>query len=269
MASVQQQFATRIQEFVVQVPDEFILRIVSSLQEASTEEWQYLRAHVVQSVPSIAIQEKIEDLLDFWYINMPEIDSNGLALALLAAHEANAYQRKHQNIELVWTGPESQLIPLRRTDQALLQLINGATDRILIVSFAVYKARGIVDALVKAGKRGVSITVLVESPEDDAIDMAYDPIQSFGVEIRSYARFYFWPVEKRPLSPEGRHGSLHAKVAVADGQTLFISSANLTQYAMNLNMEMGVLIQGGSLPGQVEQHFKRMIESGIIQSIDD
>jgi len=48
---------------------------------------------------------------------------------------------------------------------------------------------------------------------------------------------------------------LHAKLAVADGESLFISSANLTNAAMQLNMELGVLICGGELPAQVVKHF--------------
>ena len=39
------------------------------------------------------------------------------------------------------------------------------------------------------------------------------------------------------------------KVAVADGNTCFITSANLTGYAMERNMEAGVLISGGTFPG--------------------
>jgi phosphatidylserine/phosphatidylglycerophosphate/cardiolipin synthase-like enzyme len=36
------------------------------------------------------------------------------------------------------------------------------------------------------------------------------------------------------------------KVAVADGSICFITSANLTGYAMEKNMEMGVLIEVGN-----------------------
>ena len=47
--------------------------------------------------------------------------------------------------------------------------------------------------------------------------------------------------EQRPRPPDGRHGSLHATAAVADGKALFISSTNLTEDAMALDMELGVL----------------------------
>jgi phosphatidylserine/phosphatidylglycerophosphate/cardiolipin synthase-like enzyme len=267
MTSIPQQFATRIQEFTSQVPEEFIHKIVTALHESTDDEWKSLRAHVVRSVPLDSVQEKLEDLLDFWYIYLPEINADGLALALLTAIEVNAFHRQYQKIDLVWTGPESQIIPFRRTDQALLQLINSAEMRILVVSFTVYKAKDIVDALIFAGQRGVSIKILVESREEDTGKLDYDPIQAFGPEIHNYAEFYNWPMDNRPLSPDGRHGSLHAKVAVADGQRLFISSANLTGYAMNLNMEMGVLIEGGTLPGNVETHFEALIDKDVVRRI--
>ena len=84
-----------------------------------------------------------------------------------------------------------------------------------------------------------------------------------GKEIRRTARIFIWPLEMRPRTEDGKHGSLHAKVAVADGGTLLISSANLTEYAMSLNMELGLLVRGGALPGQVAAHLTQLIEKGI------
>ncbi len=56
---------------------------------------------------------------------------------------------------------------------------------------------------------------------------------------------------------------LHVKCAIADGQRLFLSSANLTEYAFTINMELGLLITGGALPEQVEKHFHQMIQQGV------
>jgi phosphatidylserine/phosphatidylglycerophosphate/cardiolipin synthase-like enzyme len=75
---------------------------------------------------------------------------------------------------------------------------------------------------------------------------------------------YLWPTEGRSKGGTGRPGILHVKCAVADGRWLFLSSANLTEYAFSINMELGVLVTGGSTPGQVEAHFGRMIESGVL-----
>jgi len=57
---------------------------------------------------------------------------------------------------------------------------------------------------------------------------------------------------------------LHLKCAVADGNRMFLSSANFTEYAFTINMELGLLVTGGKLPGQVERHFERLIESGTL-----
>ncbi len=40
-------------------------------------------------------------------------------------------------------------------------------------------------------------------------------------------------------------------------------AVNLTGYALNLNMEMGLLVRGGNLPGRAAGHLKRLIEEGV------
>lgn len=73
---------------------------------------------------------------------------------------------------------------------------------------------------------------------------------------------YIWPADKRLRDQNGRHGALHVKCAVADQRVLFLSSANLTDHALSLNMELGVLIRGGDAAPAVWRHFQRMIEQG-------
>ena len=65
----------------------------------------------------------------------------------------------------------------------------------------------------------------------------------------------------------GNAGVLHAKCVVADGRWLFISSANLTEHAFTVNMELGVLISGGKLPLRVEEHFDGLIASGALSPL--
>lgn len=36
---------------------------------------------------------------------------------------------------------------------------------------------------------------------------------------------------------------------------------------MNLNMELGVLIRGGELPGQARQHFEWLIGAGALRRV--
>ena len=61
--------------------------------------------------------------------------------------------------------------------------------------------------------------------------------------------------------------SLHAKFAVADEAALFVSSANLTEYAFNFNMELGLLARGGDLPARAVSHLRRLMEERVLLPI--
>jgi hypothetical protein len=46
-----------------------------------------------------------------------------------------------------------------------------------------------------------------------------------------------------------------------------VSSANLTEFAMNLNMELGVLARGGALPASIGAHFRWLMEERILMPV--
>ncbi len=65
-------------------------------------------------------------------------------------------------------------------------------------------------------------------------------------------------------------GSYFLLVSIVVALTILIpavllSSANLTEFAMNLNMEMGVYLKGTALPGEIHDHLHRLILSGTLQ----
>ena len=61
--------------------------------------------------------------------------------------------------------------------------------------------------------------------------------------------------------------SLHVKCAVADRQRLLVSSANLTEYALTKNMELGVLVEGGEVPARVQEHLEALLQRRILQPL--
>jgi phosphatidylserine/phosphatidylglycerophosphate/cardiolipin synthase-like enzyme len=85
--------------------------------------------------------------------------------------------------------------------------------------------------------------------------------------VAACSAVYYWPKEKRGQDEKGKVGILHVKCAVADGLRLFLSSANLTEYAFTINMELGVLVTGGKLPAQVQEHFERLISNGTLARV--
>jgi phosphatidylserine/phosphatidylglycerophosphate/cardiolipin synthase-like enzyme len=203
--------------------------------------------------------------LDRWRNEAPGIDARTVAVALQTAALSEKCHRDSQSVELVWTGPEIEGIPFRRTEQAIQQVLDSAKHRITLVSYAVYKIPRIREALVRAAHRGVRIKVIVETPNRIEGQAEYDTIQALGDQVAAVSSVYYWPEAQRARDKANKPGILHVKCAVADGRSLFLSSANLTEYAFTINMELGLLVAGGPLPCRVEEQFDRMIELGILE----
>ena len=110
-------------------------------------------------------------------------------------------------------------------------------------------------------------TWCVETPNKIEGQAEYDTIQALGDQVGAVSAVYYWPEEQRAQDDGGKHGILHVKCAVADGRWLFLSSANLTEYAFTINMELGLLVTGGPLPWQVEEQFDRLIGMGVLERV--
>jgi len=169
-------------------------------------------------------------------------------------------QSAGESVELVWTGPLPDGSVLRRTDQALQEVICASVQRLLVVSFAIFKVAHISKALKEAVARRVEVTIVLEDQKHTAPASAM--IKEF--EGLKGVRFLVWPEAKRPLAATGQHGAMHVKCAVADEDILFISSANLTEFALTINMEMGLLIRHGEMSRMVARHFEALLQDGIL-----
>lgn len=196
----------------------------------------------------------------------PQVSPSIVSMSLLTAGMAEKAHREEQAVELVWTGPDVGAAPFRRTEQAILEVLDSAKQRITLVSYAVYSVPNICESLIRAARRGVKIKVIVETPDRIAGQSEYSTLQALGPEVAACSSVYYWPQEKR-RSHGDKFGILHVKCAVADGRWLFLSSANLTEYAFTINMELGVLVTGGVMPGQVEDNFDRLIETGVVEYV--
>ena len=188
-------------------------------------------------------------------------------MALQSAALSEQTHRDSQSVELVWTGPDTEATPFRRTEQAILQVLDAARSKITLVSYAVYRIPNVGKALVRAAKRGVRLTVIVETPDKIEGEGEYNTIKALGQEVAACSTVYFWPKENRPLGENNKVGILHVKCAVADSEWLFLSSANLTQQAFTINMELGMLVRGGTIPKRVEKQFDLLIQNGQLKQV--
>src|SRR5262245_15578447 len=220
------------------------------------------KAQAMQSIPHLHYRGMAGEFIDVWQGRAGGVTGEAVALALRTAAFAEKVHREGQTVELVWTGPGTEAHPFRRTEQAVLQVLDSARQRITLVSYAVYRIPNVCEALVRAARRGVQINVIVETPDKLEGENEYSTLRALGDDVAACSAVYYWPKERRERDDSGKLGILHVKCAVADGRWLFLSSANLTEYAFTINLELGVLVTGGKLPGQVQEHFERLIGGG-------
>ena len=202
----------------------------------------------------------VDQLVDAW--RATSVGADELASMLLAAGYVFTKVANEQSTELVWTGPTTPFVAARRTEQALLQVINAAERTLLITSFVAHGVSTIVKALNAAAARGVTISMLLELSQDHGGSISFDAIGKMSVLVPT-AILYAW----RDRDDEFSGGSVHAKVAVADGRLCFITSANLTGYAMDKNMEAGVLISGGQIPKSLDGHLTSLFQTNVVSRV--
>jgi len=254
-----------ISEFIQSTPLEIIDEVLSIIHGWEGIPSDFQKIKLLSSVQNPTTKNKLKKLLECWDKDFPEFPPESIALSIKSS--AEIYRNlKSSPLELIWTGPEN-FSNFRRTDQALLELIQGANKNLLIVSFAVYKALAIIEAIEKAILRNVKVTICLEDSEVSQGKLSFSGLSAFSETIFKLANFYTWPLENRPHTADGKYGSLHAKIAVADQEKVFISSANLTEYAMDLNMEMGVLLKDKEIGEQITSLFNNLIINSDFRKI--
>nr|WP_277882557.1 DISARM system phospholipase D-like protein DrmC [Pseudanabaena sp. FACHB-2040] len=247
------------------LPRSVLGELTAVLARTNSPYGEALANSVLQPLNNPRFRRAISDMLAAWKEDSSlGWSSRELAAAIYSAAYTAATIRQELAVELVWTGPASSGLAIRRTDQVLLQLIRECQKDLTLISFAIYKIPEIVEAIVAALNRGVSLRIVAETPESGDGKIAFGLQATFGPEIMRRSQVLIWPMEKRPANVAGKYGSLHVKGAVADGARLFITSANLTEYALSLNMEMGVLIRNQELAGQVLSQIDQLVLEAIL-----
>lgn len=249
------------------LPNSLMVKVAEAIARQGPLEGVAARQAILQCVPTPDFRDATADFLDFWHSRACGVGAEAVAVALVTAGTCELMHRNEETVEIVWTGPEAADSRFRQTEQAILEVVNAATKRLTVVSYAVYRIPRIQEALVAAARRGVSIQVVVETPNRIEGQGEYDCLLALGDNVASGCAVYYWPQENRAIDDNGKVGILHVKCAVADSHSMFLSSANFTDYAFTINMELGLLVTGGKLPRQVQQHFDHLIDSGTLHRV--
>ncbi len=189
---------------------------------------------------------------------VPQVSGRELA-GMLRAAAARGLADASNRVEVVMTGPSTAEVPTRSTEVVVGRLVEHARRELLLVTYTAWPYPPLLAALTAAVGRGVKVQLVVETVEGAQGYLREEPAQAFA-SIPGLLLFH-WPPAQRPGPPRGR---LHAKVAVADRDLAFVTSANLTGSALAANLECGLLVRGGSAPQRIRDHFAALQRAGVL-----
>lgn len=202
-------------------------------------------------VAGVAVRAACQKLLE---MQLSHDDRHLVAGALLGALEPNP---RAAALDVVWTGPDSDVATNRLTSAVVVDLIEQSQADVLLVGYAVHNEASVAAALQQAVERGVHITLLLERNTDNP-GFAGTGDAFPGLTATRLC----WPASARPPG-----ASLHAKALVVDGTAALIGSANVTSAALGRNLECGLLIRGGPEPAAIREHVCSLAGLGVLRPI--
>lgn len=229
------------------------------VDEASVQRMSALRDHTTDVV---AIVNKLHRM--------------GLSARACGAWLSTAEQvvMRGPRYDLVWSGPDAPGVHARSTRRVYTELFDSVQESIWVSSFVYFDGPKIFEPLARRLDAHPQLQVFLllniqrnygdtSRPEE----LVYRFAHKFWTED--------WPGTARPtvyydprsVEKEGTGGVLHAKGVVADGKTVFITSANLTEAALDRNIELGLLVRDAALARSVTNHFRSLIDHKLLRRL--
>lgn len=176
--------------------------------------------------------------------------------------------------DLVWSGPEVPGLHARDTRRVFDELLGSAERSVWASTYAFFDGPRAFHVLAQRMDTGValSVTLLLNiqrkrgetSPADQLVRRFADRFWSTDWPGSCRPRVFYDP---RALELEGPAGVLHAKAVVIDDEVVFVTSANLTEAALDRNIELGLLVRDHALAASVSTHFRTLIERGLLRPL--
>lgn len=206
------------------------------------------------------------------------LDRHGVSAATAAAilEAVEEAGRQPSAPDLVWSGPEIPGLHARDTRRVYEEMLGGARASLWASSYAFFDGprafRILAQRMDHVPDLAVVLLLNVQRKSGDTTKPS-DVVRRFAE--RFWAKE--WPGERRPqvfydprsLEPDGPAGVLHAKAVVADGELAFVTSANLTEAALDRNIEVGMLSRDRALAESLIRHFRVLIERDLLRSLPD
>jgi len=174
----------------------------------------------------------------------------------------------------VWSGPEVPGLHARDTRRVYEELLGSAERSIWACTYAFFDGPKAFEVLARRmeATSALRVTLLLNIQRKKGDTTSSEQL------VRRFAEKFWktdWPGSARPsvfydpraLEPEGPGGVLHAKAVVADDEAVFITSANLTEAALDRNIELGVLIRDRAFALTVGGYFRSLIDRILLKPL--
>jgi phosphatidylserine/phosphatidylglycerophosphate/cardiolipin synthase-like enzyme len=176
--------------------------------------------------------------------------------------------------DLVWSGPEVPGLHVRDTRRVYEELLGSAERSIWASTYAFFDGPKAFEVLARRMEAtpALRVTLLLNIQRKRGDTTASEQL------VRRFADHFWktdWPGSARPSvfydprarETEGAGGVLHAKAVVADDEAVFITSSNLTEAALDRNIELGVLIRDHAFALAVGGYFRSLIDRVLLKPL--
>jgi phosphatidylserine/phosphatidylglycerophosphate/cardiolipin synthase-like enzyme len=236
-----------------------------------------LESGVLGASPSVASLKSVmgrRDDADSIVAALLELGQLGLTGAAAAAW-LRAVARVSARVpkpDLVWSGPEVPGLYARNTRRVYEELLGSAERSIWASTYAFFDGPKAFEVLARRmeSRPGLRVTLLLNIQRKKSDSTASEQL------VRRFANHFWktdWPGASRPtvfydpraLDLEGPIGVLHAKAVVADEEAVFVTSANLTEAALDRNIELGILVRNRAFALTICTYFQTLIDQRLLK----
>lgn len=205
-----------------------------------------------------------------------EMERLGLAGASAAAlvRTVGEVTRRATKPDIVWSGPEVPGVHARDTRRVFEELLSTAERSIWASTYAFFDGPRVFDVLSRRmdARPELQVTLLLNIERKRGDTTAADQL------VRKFAERFWrtdWPGSRRPkiffdprsLETDGPTGVLHAKAVIADDEAVLVTSANLTEAALDRNIELGLLVRDRALAASLVRHFQVLIDRELLRPL--
>lgn len=183
---------------------------------------------------------------------------------------------RQRHPDLVWTGPQVQGVHARATRQVYDELLGSAKRRIWASTYAYFDGPRAFETIASRVDAIEHLDVLLllnirrpphdTSPADQIVRAFTDRFWRSDWPGKRRPRVYYDP---RSLEAGRPSGVMHAKAVVIDDEAVFITSANLTEAALDSNIELGLLVRERTLTRSVARHFQALVDQKWVLRLPD